>query len=297
MCKKSMRLWSLVSCVLSLLLLLCSSFCFCFADDWSQGAYNVANGRWSLTVRYSGGYDTVFFPSSEDGKMITIAPSSTYSSVDRFTFSWYPDSPSALGLDGVIDFMMVTGHSLEPSSVSCIAYFGDGTSRSVPISRFGSSGVSLDAVVFDQAPVEIGFYFAFSTAFDWGASTSPAGAVGVQPSTNFLLGSGSNLSPTFPGSGVSASDIPRDAVSNFVATESQLEGSIASGLGAATDKISGVPDILNQFTDSLNFWRVFFDDFLGDVSFLSLLLDVSLALGVVALLLNLAPWASRHFKK
>lgn len=282
--------------------LLCA-FCFAlsaasvvYADDWQENAYNPATGKWSLTVRYSGSsYDTLFFPISSSGDAITITPSSTYSAVDRFTFSYYPDSTAAVGLDGTIDLMIVTGSGVDVSDTFCIAYFRDGTQKSIPATWTGS-GFSLDSVVFEQAPSEIAFYTVFSSSFSWGSSSSPPGAVGVQPTGDLLLGTGSKLSPTFPGSGLTASDLPADVVSAMEDAESQIKDSIGDQVDQVNSMITDLPNQLENWRSSLSFVRNLSNEFTDRADWLSLLLSISLALGVIALLLNLSAWAGRKLK-
>lgn len=284
--------------------LLCA-FCLAFstvavayADDWQENSYNPVTGKWSLTVRYNGGsYDTINFPSSSStSESLVINPASTYSATDRFTFSYYPDASSALGLDGTIDFMIVTGSGVEVSDTFCIAYFRDGTQRSVPVTWNGS-GFSLDSVVFDQAPYEIAFYTLFASPFSWGPSSSPPGSVGVMPTGDLLLGTGSKLSPTFPGSGLASSDLPKDAVSELDRLESAIHGGTGGSFDDANSMIQGLPDRLDEWGSSFSFVRNLTSNFIGRLPWLDTLLSVSLALGVIALLLNLSAWLGRVSKK
>lgn len=274
-----------------------SSISVAYADDWQENAYNPTMGKWSLTVRYAGAsYDTISFPSSSSGDMITITPSSTYSDTDRFTFSFFPDSTSALGLDGSIDLMIVTGSGAEVSDTFCIAYFRDGTQRSVPVTWTGS-GFSLDSVVFEQSPYEIAFYTVFSSSFSWGASSSPPGAVGVLPTGDLLLGTGSKLSPTFPGSGLSVSDMPHDTVSAMNEAESIIHDGTTYDFDRANSMIGGLPDKLDYFGQPLAFVRNFTNNLIENLPWLDTVLSVSLALGIIALLLNLSAWIGRASKK
>ena len=285
--------------------LLCA-LCFAFsavsvayADDWQENAFNPSTGKWSLTVRYNGGsYDTIPFVSSsssaEEGLILT--PTTTYAATDRFTFSYFPDATGALGLDGTIDPMIITGSNVEVSDTFCIAYFRDGTQRSVPVEWSGAN-FSLDSVVFEQAPYEIAFYTVFASSFDWGPSSSPPGSVGVMPTGDLLLGTGSKLSPTFPGSGLATSDLPHDAVSRMEELESTIHGGTGGSFDDANSMIQGLPDRLDEWGSSFSFVRLLTSNFIDRLPWLDTLLSVSLALGVIALLLNLSAWIGRASKK
>lgn len=287
-----------LSGLLCALCLALSTVAVAYADDWQENAFNPVTAKWSLTVRYNGAsYDTINFPSSSSTEeSLVINPSSTYSSTDRFTFSFFPDATAAVGLDGTIDFMIVTGSGVEVSDTFCIAYFRDGTQRSVP-ATWNGGGFSLDSVVFDQAPYEIAFYTVFASPFSWGPSSSPPGSVGVMPTGNLLLGTGSKLSPTFPGSGLTTSELPHDAVSRMDQLESTIHEGTTYNFDQANDIVGHLPDRLDEWGSSFSFVRLLTSNFIDRLPWLDTLLSVSLALGVIALLLNLSAWIGRASKK
>lgn len=122
---------------------------------------------------------------------------------------------------------------------------------------------------------------------------------GVSDATvsNLVVGYGSSLSPTFPGSGLSRGDIPADTVSGALAVESSIMGDISTDLDSANSLISGLPDQLASWRESLSFVRKYFGSITDALPWASDLLTISLTLGVIALLLNLSGVGGRLVDK
>lgn len=115
--------------------------------------------------------------------------------------------------------------------------------------------------------------------------------------TDLVVGYGSALSPTFPGSGLTTSDLPHDAVSRMDQLESTIHEGTTYNFDQANDIVGHLPDRLDEWGSSFSFVRLLTSNFIDRLPWLDTLLSVSLALGVIALLLNLSAWIGRASKK
>lgn len=287
------------SCLGFFSVLLCS-LCFAFvtasvvyADDWQESQRDFGDGQY--TMAYNNGNTWVFGTSSISSGSVKSSvlsiPDSTR--VDQVLIQ-VPISSTSFGLDGRLQMGVATLTSGDPVSVSVVA---------TPVgSTVGQTLTSGFSYFFSQGMVTIDFSGLLITGYrslDFYISFQPF-TTGVSDSV-FLTGTatvgfGSALSPTFPGSGLTASDLPADVVSAMEDVESRIKDSIGDQVDQANSMITDLPNQLENWRSSLSFVRNLSNEFTDRADWLSLLLSISLALGVIALLLNLSAWAGRKLK-
>lgn len=196
-----------------------------------------------------------------------------------------------MGYDGVYSFTRCYGYLFHPDGSA--DYF---TFTASPSSSGGGYWVDMDFDIRSTKTVTgVAFWMELPDDFE------PSGYVfnGVDDSTssNLVVGYGSSLSPTFPGSGLSVSDMPHDTVSAMNEAESIIHDGTTYDFDRANSMIGGLPDKLDYFGQPLAFVRNFTNNLIENLPWLDTVLSVSLALGIIALLLNLSAWIGRASKK
>ena len=209
----------------------------------------------------------------------------------------------AFAIQGRISLSFVApdyGDSFSFSSAVALLYHDDGSVEYQPVTaspRWSDSfWVDVDLNLLSSrhlSSIHIWLYF----PDDLGTTSYVYNCMSDASFSNLVVGYGSQLSPTFPGSGLSRSDIPHDRVSAMGDLESTIHEGTSYDFDQANDLINGLPDRLDEWGSSFSFVRLLTSNFIDRLPWLDTLLSVSLALGVIALLLNLSAWIGRASKK
>lgn len=284
MCKKiKLRHCSLPFCVLSLLLLLCSSFGICFAADWSTSTSTIGALKWGWFGRT---VNSDYVDLSGDGNVVSAIPPDN---LNRVTLSLYPLSDEAFGFSGELRITSFY-YSFDAAASSGIVYFVDGSqssfdffAESVGSDSVGAVNIST-SVTFPKPVKELAFYFPLSVL-----SQSPSlGPFSMPADRSVVVGSGSSLSPTYPSFDNSVNSAAGGVVSGYNQLESDLMGGVASGLSDADNLVTNLPNRFADYLDGFNFWRDVFNLAFRE-PFLSFLVMVSLSVGVFCIILKILP--------
>lgn len=295
------------SCLGFFSVLLCS-LCFAFvtasvvyADDWQEKEVKLTDSSLNLqrmievngsttwldanTTSDNGtGYDTV----NSIGLQINDAPgfgASAFALKGRISLSFVATS---YGDD--FSFSSAYGYMFHPDGSAEVFYFS-----ASPRWANGQYWIDMDIDIRSTRTVSrIAFWMIFPS--NLGTTHYAFYGLDQADTTDLVVGYGSALSPTFPGSGLTASDLPADVVSAMEDAESRIKDSIGDQVDQVNSMITDLPNQLENWRSSLSFVRNLSNEFTDRADWLSLLLSISLALGVIALLLNLSAWAGRKLK-
>lgn len=290
-----------LSGLLCALCLALSAVAVAYADDWQESQVSPSDSRFAfqrmMTVDGSTFWSDANTQLSHSGNVsvtslglqINSAPgfgSGAFALKGRISLSCW-----LMGYDGLYSFTRCYGYLFHPDGSA--DYF---TFTASPSSSGGGYWVDMDFDIRSSKTVtKVAFWMELPDDFE------PSGYVfnGVDDATssNLVVGYGSTLSPTFPGSGLATSDLPHDVVSRMDELESTIHGGTGGSFDDANSMIQGLPDRLDEWGSSFSFVRLLTSNFIDRLPWLDTLLSVSLALGVIALLLNLSAWIGRASKK